>query len=302
MEEEEVKKTEDETPSEPPEQKDDIKVKVITPFKPGVRVSRIIRQGKCYYHPAKPASYVCASCQKSVCNVCGTDVGGVYFCPQCIPPVPPMTQPVAQGKTKTDTSLYKAMFSIGLILILIGAILFVTYWPISSMSAAEFENLQVAYWDGGGHNYEDYRPRDIITIKDKIVRMEDDFDTQWGVITMLWFESTGKDDNDFVLTFDADLERDYRVGDWVSISFHVEEDERTHDEVIRELNNNLPDTSNIDQVFSVDLVFISLIIIGIFLVVIYIVFMRKLREPKPQSLDSNGDLNEYSKDKGESNL
>ena len=302
MEEEEVKKPEDETPSAPSDLKDDIKVNVITPFKPGVRVSRIIRQGKCYYHPAKPASYVCASCQRSVCNVCGTDVGGVYFCPQCTPPVPTPTQAAIQERPKTDTSWYKAMFSIGLILILVGAILFVAYWPLSSMSAAEFENIQEAYWNSGGHNFEDYRPGDIITIKDKIVRMNDSFDSQYGVITLLWFESSGKDDTDFIMTFDADLDRDYSVGDWVSISFHIEEDDRTHDEVIRELNNNLPDTSNIDQAISVDLVFLSLIIIGIFLVFIYIIFMRKLKEPKPQSLDTNGDLSEYSQDKGDSNF
>jgi hypothetical protein len=302
MEDEEVKKPEDETPEDSPEQKEDIKVNVITPFKPGVRVSRIVRQGKCYYHPAKPASYVCASCQKSVCNICGTDVGGVYFCPQCTPPVPPTAQIPMQAAPKTDTSWYKAMFSIGLILILIGAILFVSYWPLSSMSAAEFENINVAYWDSGGHNFEDYRPGDIITVKDKIVRMEDDYDSQWGVITMLWFESTGKDDNDFVMTFDADLDRDYKVGDWVSVSFHIEEDERTHDEVIRELNNNLPDSSNIDQAVAVDLLFVALIIIGIFLVVIYLLFMSKLKEPESQSSDTKGDIPDYTQEQGGSNF
>jgi hypothetical protein len=285
------------------DEKTQVKVNVITPFKPGVRISRVVKQGKCYYHPAKPATYVCASCAKSVCTVCGRDIGGAYFCPQCAPPDAPISAVVSPEKAKADTSWYKALLLVGVIMILIGSLLYVAYWPLSSINAAEFENLLEVYWedpDGpngsamGGQNFPDYRPGDIITIKDKIVRRSIENDPQWGVTTLLWFESTGKDDTDFSIRFDADLERDYNVGDVVSITFHIEEDSRTHDEVIRELNNNLPDISNINRAISVDLMFLAMTAFGIFLVVLYYMFTKKLKKAESEEKHSIGPSNGYS--------
>jgi hypothetical protein len=263
---------EDSSPS--PDEHSDIKVNVIKPFKPSPQAVRVVRQGKCYYHPAKPASYICTSCGKSVCSTCAKNLGEVFFCPQCAPfetfiPPPPPPQEI-----KKDTGWYKALFTIGIILIIIGSIFVLAYWPLTSMNAAEFENLQERYMDDGAYNYEDYRPGDVIVIRDTIVRRLVENDPNFGVVTLLWFESTGKDDGDFRMRFDADL-KDYRVGDSVSITLHVEEDERTHDEVIREFNNNLPDISNIDHTLSFDLVFYSMIIFGLILVVIYFLFTKK---------------------------
>ena len=133
------------------------------------------------------------------------------------------------------------------------------------------------YYDEGSHNLKDYRPGDVIVIRDTIVRISIDYDSIYGVVTFLWFESTGKGDEDFRLLFDADLERDYNVGDTVSITLHVEEDSRTRDEVIREYNNNLPNLSNIDHTISIDLIFLAMIIFGGFLVFIGILFLQKLK-------------------------
>ena len=145
------------------------------------------------------------------------------------------------------------------------------------------------YHNDGGHNLREYSPGDIITKRDTIVRMRVDFDEgNWGVITLLWFESTGKDDNDFWLTFDTDLERDYHVGDDISITLHVEEDSRTHNEVIREENNNLPDISNIDHTMSIDMVFIAMVAIGSFLVIIYFLFTQKIKASSPKDKESKG--------------
>jgi hypothetical protein len=266
---------------------DKIKVNVIQPFRPSVRISRVVRQGKCYYHPAKPASYICASCGKSVCTVCGRDVGGVYFCPQCAPPEVPIAQPVTPKVEEPNINAYRALFSIGIILIIIGAILLAAYWPLSSMSAADFENLRKEYRDDGSHNFKEFRPGDIIVIKDKIIRVDVQHDPAWGVVTTFWFDTTGPDDLDFSLMFDGDLERDYREGDVVSITLHVEEDSRTQNEIIREDHNNIPDISNIDHTLSVDLVFISFIVLGGAFVVIYFMFYRKFKaiegkEPKKE--------------------
>jgi hypothetical protein len=275
-------------PSTPVSEEGGVKVNVINPFKPSVRISRVVRQGKCYYHPAKPASYLCASCGKSICNVCGRNISGTYFCPQCAPASLPIAQSVTPAPKEPDTSWYKAVLAIGVIFILIGAILLLGYWPLSSISAAEYENLLEDYRNDGGHNLKDYRPGDIITVRDTIIRLRVDHDANWGVITLLWFESTGKDDNDFWMTFDADLERDYHVGDDISITLHVEEDSRTHDEVIREDNNNLPDISNIDHTASIDMVFIAMIAIGSFLVIIYFLFAQKIKDSKPNEAESKG--------------
>lgn len=253
----------------------EMKVKVIKPFKPGPRAMKIVRQGKCYYHPAKPASYICGSCGKSVCSICAKNLGEVFFCPQCAPFETQIPPPPPPQEAKKDTSWYKALFTIGVILIIIGSIFVLIYWPVTSMNAAEFENIQEKYMNDGAYNFEDYRPGDVIVIRDTIVRRLVEDDPNFGVVTLLWFESTGKDDGDFRISFDADLERDYRVGDSVSITLHVDEDERTHDEVIREFNNNLPDISNIDHTLSFDLVFYSMIIFGVILVVIYILFTKK---------------------------
>lgn len=255
-----------------------ISVNVIKPFKPTPRVGRIVPQGKCFYHPTKPASYICASCSKSVCTMCGTNMGGAYFCPQCKPYQRPYTPPAA---AKVDnTSWYRAMLTIGILFAIIGTLLTFFYWPLTSMSAAEFENLQEEYWDGGGHNYEDYTEGDIIVIRDTIERIQTDFDPQYGVVTLMWFKSTGKTDEDFILTFDADLERDYHAGDEVAITLHVDEDSRERNEIIRELHNNLPDISNIDHTISINLVFYFLDGLGAFLVFLYILFAGKEREEK----------------------
>jgi hypothetical protein len=305
MEDGEEKKVVEESSSPSPEKQPEVKVNVITPFKPGIRVSRVVKQGKCYYHPAKPATYVCASCSKSVCTVCGRDIGGAYFCPQCAPPdaPAPVYESAPQSKPKADTSWYKALLSVGVILILIGALLFLVYWPLSSMSAAEYENLMDEYYkdpDGpngsatGGHNIPDYRPGDSITIKDKIVRIEFENDPEYGVVTLIWFESTGKDDTDSPLRFDADLERDYHVGDVVSITLHVDENPRTHDEIIREYDDNLPDISNIDHAISVDLVFLATIAIGAFLVVLYYMFTKKAKESEEDAKDTKSKSDGFS--------
>lgn len=267
----------------------EVKVKVIKPFKPSPRVSRIVRQGKCYYHPTKPASYICSSCGKSICSVCAKNLGGVFFCPQCAPLERPSERPPAPQEVKSAAVWYRALFSIGIILAIIGSILALYYWPLTSMNAAEFENLQEEYWDEGGHNYKDYRSGDTIVIRDVIVRKSIEHDPTYGVVTRLWFETTEEGDNDFNMLFDADLERDYHVGDTVSITLHVDEDSRTHDEVIRELNNNLPDISNIDHTVSVDMVFYAMIILGIVLVLISVLFAQKMRRAekveRPSSME-----------------
>jgi hypothetical protein len=269
---------EEELPS--PDNLQDMKVKVIKPFKPGPRVARIVRQGKCYYHPAKPASYICSSCGKSICSVCAKSYGDVFFCPQCTPLEIPRSPP-AVGESESAANWYRALFTIGVIFIIIGSLFMLAYWPLTSMNAAEFENLQEQYLEDGGHNFKDYTPGDVIVIRDEIVRIEMDHDPgRYGVMTRLWFKSTGKGDNDFHMAFDADLERDYKVGDTVSITLHVDEDSRTHDEVIREYNNNLPDISNIDQTLSIDLLFYSIIIFGVLLIIIYVIFTNKMRRLK----------------------
>ncbi|MEE9150920.1 MAG: zinc finger, RING-type domain-containing protein [Thermoplasmata archaeon] len=258
-----------------------IMVSVIKPFKPSPRVARIVRQGKCYYHPAKPASYICSSCGKSICFACAKNLGDVFFCPQCAPletPRPPHPTP---REEESALNWYRALFTIGVILVIIGLLFVFMFWPLTSISAAEFQNLQEQYLRNGGHNFEGYNPQDVIVIRDTIIRMETDFDPgRFGVITMLWFESTGKDDTDFWISFDGDLKKDYHVGDIVSLTLHVGEDSRTHDEVIRELNNNLPDISNIDHTFSVNFVFYAMIIFGVFLVLIYVLFTRKVKRAK----------------------
>lgn len=284
----------------PPDELKDMKVKVIKPFKPSPRVSRIVRQGKCYYHPIKPASYICSSCGKSVCSVCAKNLGDVFFCPQCAPLEAPIPPPSAPREAETAVSWYRALFTIGVILVIIGLLFVLLYWPLTSMSAAKFENLQEEYWDEGGHNFKGYRSGDIIVIRDKIVRRSMEYDPIYGVVTRLWFDSTGKDDNDFNMLFDADLERDYKVGDTVSITLHVDEDDRTHDEVIQELNNDLPDMSNIDHTLSIDLVFYAIIIFGIFLILIYGLFTHKIRRAKTaESLASVETRGEEGKLEGE---
>jgi hypothetical protein len=289
---EEKKELDDEVPPPSKDTPKDVKVNVIKPFKPGVRVSRLIRQGKCYFHPAKPASYICASCGKNVCNICGRDVNGTYFCPQCAP-VLSRQAPAAPPEPKPpDTSWYKAVLAIGVSLIIIGGLLSVAYWPLSSINAAEFENLRDDYFTPepgkpAGTNYAGYRPGDTITIRDTIVRRKlESNDSTFGTVTRFWFESTGKDDTDFWLDFDADLERDYHVGDEVAITFHVEEDSRFHNEVIKELDTStLPDISNIDHTFSINIVFYSVIAIGIFLVILYAFFTKKAKEFEVKKTD-----------------
>lgn len=290
--EEEEKIPIDDVPPPAHEEETGVKVKVINPFKPGVRVSRVIRQGKCYFHPAKPASYLCASCGKSICTVCGNDISGTYFCPQCTPVPPPVTAAQSPEPRQPDTSWYKAVLAIGIIFILIGAILVVAYWPLSSINAAEFENIRDDYFtpepgQPAGTNYPGYRPGDTITIRDTIVRRKiESNDSSFGTVTRFWFESTGKDDTDFWLDFDADLERDYHVGDEVAITLHVEEDSRFHNEVIRELDTStLPDISNIDHTFSINIVFYSIIIIGIFLVIMYAIFAKKAKDFRSKNVD-----------------
>lgn len=267
----------------------DLKVKVIKPFKPSPRVSRFVRQGKCYYHPAKPASYICSSCGKSICSVCAKGLGEVFFCPQCAPLEAPIPPPTTPREAESAMSWYRALLTIGIILVIIGSLFALVYWPLTSMNAAEFENLEEQYLNDGGHNFKDYTPGDVIVIRDEIVRIFMDHDPgRFGVVTRLWFKSTGKGDNDFSMLFDADLERDYKVGDTVSITLHVDEDDRTHDEVIREMNDDLPDISNIDHTSSVDLVFYALIIFGIFLMFLYLLFTQKTRRKeatgKPSSV------------------
>jgi hypothetical protein len=284
---------EDQPPLDPGEE-DGVKVKVINPFKPGVRISRVIRQGKCYYHPAKPASYLCASCGKSICTICGTDINGTYFCPMCTPVPSPSTPALPPPESKPpDTSWIKPAFAIGIIFILIGAILVVAYWPLSSISAAEFDNLQKEYDEGDplnniapGTNFPIYRPGDTITIRDTIARRTiQTNDSTFGTLTLLWFESTGIDDEDFWLSFDADLERDYHVGDEVVITLHVEEHPRFHHEIIKELDNDRPDITNIDHTLSTNLVFYSIILIGILLVAICAVSLKKARDLKARETE-----------------
>ncbi len=263
-----------------------IKVNVIKPFKPEPRVSKIVRQGKCYYHPAKPASYICSSCGKSVCSVCSKSVGGVFYCPQCAPPVPverPPPKPLVD-----NTSWYRALFSIGLVIVIIGVLFAVLYWPLSSMSATEFENLEEQYLRDGGHNFRDYNPGDTILIRDTIIRMETDFDPgRFGVITMLWFESTGKGDTDFWMSFDGDLEKDYHVGDSVAITLHVGEDQRSRNEIITERFNNLPDISNIDHSISIDIIFFAMIAFGTFMMFMVYLFMQKDKKEKARLQSSS---------------
>lgn len=289
MEEGEKKSIEDEEPLPPPPDDmnqppplegtskgdEGVKVNVLKPFKASPRVSRIVRQGKCFYHPEKPASYICNSCGKSICSVCTRNFSGVFMCPTCAPYVAPRTQLPSPATYTDNKSWYRALLAIGVVLLAIGLILALFYWPLASISAAEYENLQEQYWNDRGHNYKDYKPGDVIVIRDTIVRISDDHDPMYGVVTRIWFESTGKGDLDFSLLFDADLEKDYHVGDTVSITLHVEEDLGTRDEVIREYNNNLPNTSNIDHTISIDLIFFALILFGAFLVFLYALFMRK---------------------------
>ncbi len=278
---------------------EDVKVKVIKPFKPGVRISRMVRQGKCFYHPTKPASYICSSCSKSICGICGTNIGGAYFCPQCAPYRKTVYTPPPQPKETptSDTSWYRALFSIGIVLIILGALLALAYWPLTSMSASDFDDMEYEYYDQGGHNFKDFRPGDTIVIRDTIIRIEADYDLTYGVITIIWFESTGEGDTDFSIEFDADLEQDYHIGDTVSITLHVEEDSRTHNEIIQEFYNNHPDISNIDHTFSIDIVFYSMIVLGAFFVFIYMLFSKKVKQREAEGT-AEGEIGEASESKG----
>jgi hypothetical protein len=287
MEEGEAVRMQNEEPPPPPppdypmatEDASGIKVSVIKPFKSKPMVSRIVRQGKCFYHSAKPASYICSSCGKSVCSACTINFGGVFYCTQCAPPVP-VERPVPQ-QPADYSGWYRAVFSIGLAIVIIGVLFALLYWPLTSMSAAEFENLEQQYQRDGGHNFEDYNPGDVIVIKDTIIRMEDDFDSgRYGVITLLWFESTGKGDTDYNLTFDGDLKTDYHVGDSVAITLHIDEDDESHNEIIREKLNDLPDISNIDHTVSIDMIFFAMVAFGAFLMFMVYLFMQKDKKEK----------------------
>lgn len=299
MEEGEYGKVIKEGPEPEPPKKDDVKVKVIKPFKPLPRITRVMRQGKCYYHPSKPASYICASCGKSICTFCATNYGDVYFCPQCAPyetyqeyAAPP------PHEEASETGWYNAILAIGIILAIIGAIMALAYWPLTSISAREYEKLYEDYEENLFQNFKDYRPGDVIVIRDTISRIRTEYSQVYGVMTQLWFKSTGKGDTDFSLMFDADLERDYHVGDTVSITLHVDEESRTHREVISEYYNTLPDISNIDHTISVDLVFYSLVIFGAFLVLIYMLLSKKLQR-KESAMVTGLEAIEEKKDEGE---
>ena len=77
----------------------------------------------------------------------------------------------------------------------------------------------------------------------------------------------------------------------------MEEDSRTHNEIIQEFYNNQPDISNIDQTFSIDIVFYSMIVLGAFFVFIYMLFSRKVKQREGQST-TEGEIGEASESKG----
>jgi hypothetical protein len=61
---------------------------VVAPVVPRVS-SRISPPGMCFYHNQIPASYVCGRCGRSICNNCAKNIGGMVFCPQCVPVTAP---------------------------------------------------------------------------------------------------------------------------------------------------------------------------------------------------------------------
>ena len=39
---------------------------------------------ECYYHPGKESANTCAICGKSVCEKCGLEIAGKFYCKECL--------------------------------------------------------------------------------------------------------------------------------------------------------------------------------------------------------------------------
>lgn len=48
------------------------------------QTSSVVDENRCYFHPDKGKKFLCSSCKKSLCRLCGSLRKGMILCPECV--------------------------------------------------------------------------------------------------------------------------------------------------------------------------------------------------------------------------
>ena len=159
---------------------------------------------------------------------------------------------------------FNLLSKIGAVLAVVGILGYAIIFPsVIAKDGQDFED-QFSVDANGVETFGDYNSGDLVTIVDKISRMQYDNDK-----TSVWVESIGKSDNDLRFIFNKNLMNDFGVGSNIVITFEVGNSGQS-ESVINEDISTRPSTMY-------DYIFIILTVTGFGLVVFG--FVRSRRQP-----------------------
>ena len=168
---------------------------------------------------------------------------------------------------------FNLLSKVGVVLAVVGILGYAIIFPsVIAKDGQDFED-QFSVDANGVETFGDYNSGDLVTIVDKISRMQYDNDK-----TSVWVESIGKSDTDLRFIFNKNLMSDFGVGSNIVITFEVGNSGQS-ESVINEDISTRPSTMY-------DYIFIILTVTGFGLVVFG--FVRSRRQPVAPPLDDWG--------------
>ena len=168
---------------------------------------------------------------------------------------------------------FNLLSKVGAVLAVVGILGYAIIFPsVIAKDGQDFED-QFSVDANGVETFGDYNSGDLVTIVDKISRMQYDNDK-----TSVWVESIGKSDNDLRFIFNKNLMNDFGVGSNIVITFEVGNSGQS-ESVINEDISTRPSTMY-------DYIFIILTVAGFGLVVFG--FVRSRRQPVAPPQDDWG--------------
>ncbi|UCG70712.1 MAG: hypothetical protein JSV09_06840 [Thermoplasmata archaeon] len=171
----------------------------------------------------------------------------------------------------------------GCLLLIFALSLLIGFWNNVGIIGPALNAEDVATQEIDG-DFTDYDKGDIITIRDEITRMEtQEFNNKTYVI--IWFESSGSEDDDFKVIFKDDISGNYNEGDIVVVFLEIVHYNASSDqEVLKYHAPNREQGARSYQIYPslyADIWFWLILIIGVVEIVLGLVGWKK-RKPEEE--------------------
>lgn len=170
----------------------------------------------------------------------------------------------------------------GCLLFIFALSLLIGFWNFMGIIGPAHSAEDVTTQERNGE-FTDYNEGDIITLRDQISRLETRvINNRTHVV--IWFESSGKGDNDFNVTFKDDISGSYNKGDIVVVFLEIVHYNTSSDrEVLKYHAPNLGSGARLYQIYPslyADIWFWLILIIGVVEIVLGLIGWRKKKPEK----------------------